>query len=161
MSELNENPDAITIKMAQEINQYIEEYYNETAAIKALMQKSEDEIVGGLSELLNRRQIIMEKYNILKQDYDSYIAGELSLNNNEMIKDPEESWRLQLAQLEAERNKLLESIRTIESENLTKINKLFTGVKGKVKHINDSRVLVNAYHGNHPLADGIYIDRRK
>lgn len=161
MSELTENPDAVAIKMAQELNKYIEEYYNETAAIKALMQKSEDEIVGGLSELLNRRQIIMEKYNILKQDYDRYAVGELSLNNNETVKGPKEGGTLQLAQLEAERNKLLESTRVVESENLTKIQKLFTDVKDVVKHINDGKVLMNAYHGTHPLADGIYIDRRK
>lgn len=147
MCELRESPNDIAIKTAQELSKYIEEYYDETIAIKALMQKGEDEILGGLGELLNRRQIILEKYNVLKQDYERYIAGESS--------------RPQLTQLETERNKLIESIKTVESENLIKINKLFAGVKDIVKHINDGKVLVNAYHGTHPLADGIYIDQRK
>lgn len=147
----------ITIKEAVEISielNKILEYYNKlTLNIKDLLNEVYiEENIGNIEEIqenLNKRDILIAKYNKLKLDYDALNS---IVNLSEIKK---------LKELEQLRLRILHSIEEIDTANTDKTNELFIKQQFEIKKINEGKRMHNAYEGKHPMAYGVFIDKKK
>ena len=156
MEDRNEQLNDKLLVFSRELNQYVKGFYERAVAINNLLNNEDEESVFQIGEILNQRELIIKSYNKTAEQYQR----ELSLADNIYVTSKADlSQQLQI--LDRERKELFESIGDIESENGKKISELYLINKDNVKKIEEGKRLVNAYQGSHPLADGVFFDKRK
>lgn len=156
MEDRNEQLNDKLLVFSRELNQYVKGFYERAIAIRDLLNNEDEESVFQIGEILNQRELIIKSYNKTAEQYQR----ELSLADNIYVTSKADlSQQLQI--LDRERKELFELIGDIETENGKKISELYLINKDNVKKIEEGKRLVNAYQGSHPLADGVFFDKRK
>lgn len=131
------------VAIESQINMCLQQYYEVTVRINELLNRDDDEIAAHISEYLHTRDTLINQYNDLNQRFsliDNNYGGKQNSNN--------------LADL-------LKKISAVEQENVSKFNHIYKINRNKIKQINNGRKMHDAYQGIHPIADGVFIDKRK
>lgn len=134
------------LQLSALLNKLLQEYYSKTKDINSLLEQDEEESITKIHQILQERETIISKYNIIKEKY-------------EQLRPQDSTTDLEL--LKQQRSELLGQIRTIESSNLCKSNELFDNYKDKIHDINTGKKAIQAYKKEGPLPDGFFVDKRK
>lgn len=140
----------MVLDLSKNLNQLITNYREKTILISSLLEQEDDDIVFRIEELLDQREMIIKQYETLNHEVEQQV--------NITGKGSEE---LELKKLGEIRREMFLSIEKIDSNNREKINKLYNVLKEKMHQISDSKKVINVYHAIHPMADGVYFDKRK
>lgn len=138
------------VSISMKLNEYLDGYYSETIIIKNLLNHEDDEeVVFKIQNNIDKRELIMNQYNIIKQQYDKL----------EKLVDMEQAKTLN--DLKLTRNQIIKKIGEIDSENMIKLNKLYNTQQSNIKKINDGKRMHNAYERKHSTPWGVFIDKKE
>ena len=124
----------------------LQNYYDKSLLIKDLLSTEDDHNIDKINELLNQREELVNQYNILKKEFELLVD-----------QTPDHSTKT----LHDQRDKLVDLIRSVDSGNIERINRLFHSHKEKVRQVNEGRKMLNAYQGTQIMSDGVFVDKRK
>lgn len=140
----------LALDFSKKLNQLIISYREKTILMSNLLEQQDDDSVFQIEELLDQRETIIKQYETLKQEYQQLVSAKMT-----------ESEKQELNKLAELRIETLLTIEKQDSTNQDKINKLYINLKEKVHKLSDSKKMLNVYHAIHPLAEGVYFDKRK
>jgi hypothetical protein len=138
MEEGNSNK---LVEVSLALNTLLKEYFDQTLLIKDLVNKEDEEGLLYLGKIINQRELIIEKYNRKKEEYNQGVETAGSILDQPFIS------------LDEERRHILQKIKEVDDDNMKKIGSMFSLNKENIKRIENGKRLVNAYQGSHPLTD--------
>lgn len=141
---------------ARELNRYVKEFYECTVIISNLLSNEDEDSIFKIKEFLDRRDLLINNYDKTMEQYSrelNELGDSQTANNSGLFQ--------QLKALEQERQKNFGSITDIEVQNQKKIAELYSANKDQVKRIKEGKKIINAYQGAHPMADGVFFDKRR